>query len=100
MRQALVNLYERKPAARVACIAHYGATCSVCDFNFGKIYGEIGEGFIHVYHLTEISSIGEEYEVDPIKDLRPVCPNCHAMLHKRDPAYSIDELKDMILPAQ
>lgn len=53
-----------------------------------------------VHHLQEISSIGEEYEVNPIEDLRPVCPNCHAMLHKRDPAYSIADLKVVILSAQ
>lgn len=93
VRQALVNVYERSPAARAACIAHHGACCSVCSFDFGKAYGEIGEGFIHVHHLKEISSIGEEYEIDPIEDLRPVCPNCHAMFHRRTPALSIEELK-------
>lgn len=93
VRQVLVNVYERKPAARAACIAHHGTTCSVCGFDFGKTYGEIGEGFIHVHHLKEISSIGKEYEIDPIEDLRPVCPNCHAMLHRRITALSIEELK-------
>ena len=69
--------------------------CSVCDFNFGSDYGEIGEGFIHVHHLKQLADIGEMYELDPIKDLRPVCPNCHAMLHKRRPAFSIEELKEI-----
>lgn len=62
--------------------------------NFEERYGEIGKGFIHVHHEVEISTIGEDYEIDPIDDLKPVCPNCHAMLHKRKPAYSIDELKE------
>lgn len=68
----------------------------VCGFNFSKFYGKIGEGFIHVHHLQELSSIGHEYEVDPIEDLRPVCPNCHAMLHLETPAISIERLRDMI----
>jgi 5-methylcytosine-specific restriction protein A len=34
--------------------------------------------------------------VDPLNHLCPVCPNCHAMLHKRTPPLSIDELKGMI----
>lgn len=97
VRQVLVNVYERNPAARAACIAHYGTSCAVCSFDFGKTFGDIGQGFIHVHHLQELSSIAAEYEVDPIQDLRPVCPNCHAMLHKRNPAYSIDELKGIIL---
>ena len=96
VRQTLVNVYERNPAARAACIAHYGSTCSVCSFGFGKTYGKIGEGFIHVHHLKEISSIAQEYEVDPIQDLRPVCPNCHAMLHTSCPALSIEALKHIV----
>lgn len=63
--------------------------------NFEKKYGEIGSNFIHVHHDVEISTIGEEYEIDAINDLKPVCPNCHAMLHKRKPAYRIEELKEL-----
>ena len=62
-------------------------------FDFGEVYGELGEGFIHVHHLLDLSTIGEEYEVDPIKDLHPVCPNCHAMLHREVPAMSIKKLR-------
>jgi len=94
IRQVLVNIYERNPKARALCIAHHGTTCSVCSFDFGKTFGEIGEGFIHVHHLKEISSIGREYEIDPIEELRPDCPNCHAMLHHRSiPARTIEELR-------
>jgi 5-methylcytosine-specific restriction protein A len=99
VRQVLVNAYERSSAARAACLSHYGHSCSVCGFDFEKTYGTIGKDFIHVHHLKEISSIGQKYHVDPIQDLRPVCPNCHAMLHRRTPAYSIDELKQAILSA-
>ncbi len=91
-----VNAYERDPRARQACLQHYGKSCSICSFDFEAIYGEIGKGFIHVHHLRQLSEIGETYEVDPLHDLIPVCPNCHAMLHKQSPAYSIDELKAMV----
>jgi predicted HNH restriction endonuclease len=93
VRCVFVNSYERDPAARLACIAHYGTDCSVCRFNFGRVYGPLGEGFIHIHHLRDLATIGEEYEVNPIEDLRPVCPNCHAMLHTRTPAMSIEELR-------
>lgn len=97
VRQVLVNTYERNPAARDKCLAHYGTACSVCSFDFGTTYGDIGAGFIHVHHLREISSIGKEYEIDPIKDLRPVCPNCHAMLHHRSlPARTIEALRQLL----
>jgi len=95
-KQVSINVYERDPQARIVCIQHYGTQCSVCGFDFEKVYGELGEGFIHVHHLKSISEIGRKYEVDPIKDLRPVCPNCHAMIHKRKPAYTIKELKTII----
>jgi 5-methylcytosine-specific restriction enzyme A len=94
--QIWVNSYERNPAARRACIAHYGTICVVCKFNFGQRFGDLGEGYIHVHHLRDLASIGTKYEVDPIKDLRPICPNCHAMLHREAPAMSIEKLKEVI----
>ncbi len=96
MRQVMVNSYERDAKARKKCIDYYKLACSVCSFNFGQSYGDIGEGFIHVHHLKPLSEIRAEYKVDPIQDLRPVCPNCHAMLHRKKEApytYSIEELK-------
>jgi putative restriction endonuclease len=96
VRQVSVNAYERDPKARQKCIDYYGLNCSVCNFNFGKVYGQLGEGFIHVHHLRPISEIAEEYEVDPVKDLRPVCPNCHAMIHRTHRPYSIEEMKNII----
>jgi len=91
-----VNLYERNHDARQKCIDHYGVICQVCKFSFEKVYGVIGEAYIHVHHLKPLSEIGEEYELDPIKDLRPVCANCHSMLHRKKPSYTIDELKSII----
>jgi 5-methylcytosine-specific restriction protein A len=94
LRTITVNAYERNPEARRLCIEHYGAICSICGFKFGAVYGEAFEDFIHVHHLRPLSEIGLQYVVDPIKDLRPVCPNCHAVLHRRaDPPYKIEEVR-------
>lgn len=90
--QVVVNRYERDPNARNACIRHYGAKCSICTFEFKHEYGDQFSGFIHVHHIKEISSIKKEYVVDPIKDLIPVCPNCHAIIHRRTPPYTIEEM--------
>ena len=96
-RRISVNAYERNPAARKRCIAHYGATCVVCGFNFGDKYGEVGEGFIHVHHLKPISEINECYIIDPIRDLRPVCPNCHAIIHLGGPKpFTIKQVKELL----
>jgi hypothetical protein len=92
----VVNKFERDSTARRKCIAKWGVVCVVCGFDFEKKYGDRGAGWIHVHHLRPLSEIGEAYQLDPIEDLRPICPNCHAMLHKTVPAISIDELKDML----
>ncbi|MBY0204673.1 DUF3427 domain-containing protein [Paenibacillus cucumis Kampfer et al. 2016] len=96
-QRRIVNTYERNLEARQKCIEHYGFSCAVCDIRFENVYGSIGEDFIEVHHLVELNQIGKRYAVDPIKDLRPVCPNCHAMLHRKKPAYTIEELKNLML---
>jgi HNH endonuclease len=96
VKRVSVNAYERDPKARQKCIDYYGLDCSACGFNFCKVFRELGEGFIHVHHIRPISEIAEEYEVDPVKDLRPVCPNCHAMIHRRSPPLSIEEIKKLL----
>lgn len=94
--QVQVNRYERDPDARSVAIAHYGCSCCVCGFDFEKEYGELGRGFIHVHHVVDLATIGAEYVVNPVKDMRPVCPNCHAMLHTEKPAMQIDKLRELI----
>lgn len=94
--QVTQTRYERNIYARKECLKHYGYSCSVCDFNFERFYGSLGYKFIHVHHLTQVATIKQEYKVNPIQDLRPVCPNCHSMLHKQNPPLTIDELKDII----
>jgi hypothetical protein len=97
-KTVVVNRYERSNAAREMCINHWKNSCSVCKMEFEKVYGEIGKGFIHVHHLKPISQIGKTYKVDPIKDLIPICPNCHAMIHKKRPEpFKIEELKEKLI---
>ncbi|MCD4685838.1 MAG: HNH endonuclease [Anaerolineae bacterium] len=95
-RQKMVNAYERNRAARERCIAHYGAVCSVCGFDFPEKYGPVGNKIIDVHHLIPLSEIRQGHVVDPIRHLRPVCPNCHAVIHKRTPPYTIKEVKVFI----
>ncbi|MEG4424832.1 MULTISPECIES: HNH endonuclease [unclassified Microcoleus] len=100
VRQVSVNAYERDPKARQKCIDYYGSSCSICGFDFGRAFGQLGKGFIHVHHLKPLSEIAEEYEIDPIKDLRPVCPNCHAMIHRRSPPFSLEEIQMLLKSAR
>lgn len=97
VKKISVNKYERNPLARRLCIQHYGCKCQVCDFDFQKRYGEFGRDFIHVHHVALLSSKSASYLLDPIKDLVPVCPNCHAMIHRKSTPLTIEELRNMIL---
>ncbi len=92
-----IKTYERSPINRAACIEIRGTACSVCGFIFSEKYGEIGSGFIHVHHLIPVSQMGEEYHLNPADDLVPVCPNCHAMLHRNNPPYSLKELREILV---
>jgi putative restriction endonuclease len=91
-----VNAYERNPEARRRCIAAHGTDCCICGFSFGAVYGEVAEGYIHVHHVRPLSEVGGEYEVDPVEDLRPVCPNCHAVLHLGGVCRSIEEVRQLM----
>ena len=66
----------------------------------GEAYDETADGYIQVHHLETVSQRGGKYEVDPIKHLRPICPNCHAVVHLQDPPLGIPALKRMLKGAQ
>lgn len=91
-----VNAYERNPKARKECLEIYGYQCFVCHFDFKKTYGDIGLNFIHVHHEIALADIGQEYEVDPINDLKPLCPNCHAIIHRIHPPIKVNDLKKIL----
>jgi predicted HNH restriction endonuclease len=93
MKRVTINAYERDRRARQQCVIKYGTRCCICGLSFGEKYGKEFEGFIHVHHLLPLSTIRKEYKINPTEDLRPVCPNCHAVLHYRVPAYSIEDVR-------
>ena len=99
-KQITVNKYERDPKAKKICKDYYmkrdgRITCQVCGFDFGKVYGPDYANIVEVHHIVPISEIGKEYVLDPIKDLIPVCPNCHTVIHANG-GISIDNLKKLL----
>lgn len=94
--QVQVNQYERNRYARRACIEHHGTICKCCSHDMSKIYGEIAQGVIEVHHVKPIAEIGKGYQVDPITDLVPLCPNCHRVIHKKSPPFTIEEIRAAI----
>ncbi|MCF2494286.1 HNH endonuclease [Dyadobacter chenhuakuii] len=94
--QILVTKYERNIQARKRCLEHHGYSCMACKLNFRDRYGDVGKNYIHVHHKSQISKIGKSYSVNPLEDLVPVCPNCHAMIHQRQNPYTIEEVSQFL----
>ena len=104
-RQVTRNMRERNPAARKRCIDHFRAqnggrlVCEACNLDFSERYGELGADFIHVHHLDPLANAGDARAITPETDLVPVCPNCHAMLHRgrawEDP-LPLDDLRALL----
>lgn len=96
VRLISVNAYERNAEARRQCVEAHGSNCVACGFSFATAYGDVAAGFIHVHHLSPIALKGGDYKIDPVADLRPVCANCHAVIHLRGGCMSIEELKSLL----
>jgi len=96
VRQIISKRYERNPKAKAECLNHFGYDCQGCGMNFEKTYGEVGKNFIHVHHVIPISKKEGSYDIDPVKDLIPLCPNCHSVVHRRKDPYTIEELKQFL----
>jgi predicted HNH restriction endonuclease len=93
------NKYERSPVNRQKALELHGFSCTVCGFNFERVYGERGKGFIEVHHVKPLHSFnGKEHYFDPRTDLIPVCSNCHRMIHRRpDNILTIEEVRSIII---
>ncbi|MGL5069564.1 MAG: HNH endonuclease [Sarcina sp.] len=97
----VINSYERDRKAVRKCLMHYKelngkVNCKICGFDFQKVYGVIAKDKIHVHHKVPISEIKIEYKINAINDLIPVCPNCHMILHSKVPAYTVEELIEIM----
>ena len=96
IKSIMVNSFERNINVRSRCIRKWGYTCVVCKTNLQSVYGEVARRLIHIHHLTPLAALKASHSVDPENDLRPVCPNCHSVIHRREPPYSIEEMRGFL----
>ncbi|MGB6329508.1 MAG: HNH endonuclease [Halarcobacter sp.] len=98
-KQIYTTVYERNPQLKIDAIKIHETTCKACEFNFEEKYGEYAKDFIHIHHIKPLFE-NEEYTeilINPKTDLVPVCPSCHAVIHrKKNKTLTIDELKKLI----
>jgi 5-methylcytosine-specific restriction protein A len=93
---SMCSKYERSPKNRIKCLNHYGSICQACGLDPEVKYGVVGVGIIHVHHLVPLSLMNGPTVVNPIRDLVPLCPNCHNFAHKRNPPFTIDEMRSIL----
>jgi predicted HNH restriction endonuclease len=95
--EELSKYYERSRVNRALCLAYHGYNCKACGLNMRQLYSGLASDFIHVHHLNPVAAAGVT-KPDPIKDMAPLCPNCHGVAHQRNPPYTVAEIKSMIQP--
>lgn len=85
---------ERNPKTSEKVKHIQGYTCKGCNFNFEKIYGDRGKGFIEAHHLIPISSLkeGQIVSMNLEKDFVVLCSNCHSMVHRGKALLTLEEL--------
>lgn len=86
-----VAVYNRSTTLRNYAISYFSSDdkiyCNCCNFNFQDFYGEqIGKGFIEIHHTKPIFKYEDEdlenTLENAVKNLTPVCSNCHRMIHR------------------
>lgn len=90
-----VNRFERNADARRSCLAFHGTSCAACGYSFETTYGTAD--VMDVHHVVPPALLESGYQLDPITDLVPLCPNCHAVAHcGTGPPLTIQELRSMM----
>lgn len=87
--------FRRSVKLRRDAISAHGCVCAACGFDFEARYGELGQGFIEIHHL---SPLGERSapEKTTIDQVAPLCANCHRIVHRRSPPLTVPELKALL----
>ena len=83
--QAIVNLKKNHSVS---------LNCEVCTFSFG-LYGSTASHYCEVHHLLPLSEV-EHTTQTRMEDLAILCSNCHRVAHRRNPPYTLEEVKSML----
>lgn len=73
--------------------------CEACGFDFAKVYGGHGEGFIECHHTQPLYTLDAGSKTK-LSDLALLCANCHRMVHAKRPWLSIAALRKLLLDVE
>lgn len=85
--------YERSRFNRAVCLSQYGFQCRGCGQDMDEKYGPLSIEVIDVHHIVPVSQMGGPKKLDPLRDLVPLCPNCHRVVHSEKQPLSVSELR-------
>ena len=86
-----IQVRERSSKLRTIAIEHFTHNnmicCDCCGFNFPTVYGKIyGNDCIEIHHKKPLfqyqGDTFDQFVENALKNLLPVCPNCHRVIHK------------------
>lgn len=86
----LVAAVKRREFAQSGRLA-----CKVCGFDFARMYGPRGDGFIEVHHTRPLSQLTRSTRMR-LRDMALLCSNCHRMIHCRHPWLSTAQLRRLV----
>ncbi|MFQ6612321.1 MAG: HNH endonuclease [Fidelibacterota bacterium] len=89
------NLRRNRRIVREAQ-ARYSAVCEACGDNLMKKYGLLGKGYVQFHHRKPLGD-NPNPQLSSWKDLAPLCPNCHAMIHRTNPTMPVEQFKKEII---
>lgn len=90
---------ERDPrlkAKKLADAMRHGReiACEACGFDFHRVYGDRGQGYIECHHRTPLGVSGKV--TTRLADLALICSNCHRMIHRTKRWLTVEELRALI----
>jgi hypothetical protein len=88
LRSEAKAYWRKKLSGRLRCLA--------CDFDFFANYGAHGEDWIELHHENPLG-FSREVRNTRVEELKPLCSNCHRMIHRRAArCLSLNELRAIL----
>lgn len=97
IKLTVIKRRERSARNRLLALTIHGTQCKGCGDDPVERHGPVYGGITEIHHIEPLCELGTPRAYDPATDLIPLCPNCHRITHRKKPALTLKELKNLIL---